>query len=218
MRERSAFAFAPSVQSQCLSSVSSAGLMTPVAALWTRTSSRPERLDLLGDAARGDVAAHEDRLRAERAQLCCGLLRCRVGAEVADRDPRCAVARQPQGDRLADPSRAACDEDGTAGRTHRSPRGRGCEAVRGGRDRLPTDPLPRLRLRVLCLRRGEPEPLEQLDLLLAVAPDRVVLGQAGDRLAHAGADLEGEMGRRGPDECVDVLDGRLGHRPRKPNE
>ena len=34
-------AFALRVQSQCLSSVSSAGRMTPVAALWTRTSSGP---------------------------------------------------------------------------------------------------------------------------------------------------------------------------------
>ena len=33
--------FAASVQSQCLSSVSSAGLITPVAALWTSTSSGP---------------------------------------------------------------------------------------------------------------------------------------------------------------------------------
>ena len=39
--ERSARAFAESVQSQCLSSVSSAGRMTPVAAAWTRTSSGP---------------------------------------------------------------------------------------------------------------------------------------------------------------------------------
>ena len=33
--------FAVSVQSQCLSSVSSAGRITPVAALWTSTSSAP---------------------------------------------------------------------------------------------------------------------------------------------------------------------------------
>ena len=37
----SARALAFSVQSQCLSSVSSAGRTTPVAALWTRTSSGP---------------------------------------------------------------------------------------------------------------------------------------------------------------------------------
>ena len=39
--ERSARAFADSVQSQCLSTVSSAGRMTPVAAAWTSTSSVP---------------------------------------------------------------------------------------------------------------------------------------------------------------------------------
>ena len=39
--ERSARAFALSVQSQCLSSVSSAGRMTPVAAAWTSASSGP---------------------------------------------------------------------------------------------------------------------------------------------------------------------------------
>jgi hypothetical protein len=41
VRERSARAFADSVQSQCLSSVSSAGRITPVAALCTRTSIGP---------------------------------------------------------------------------------------------------------------------------------------------------------------------------------
>ena len=39
--ERSARAFAVIVQSQCLSSVSSAGRITPVAALWTSASSGP---------------------------------------------------------------------------------------------------------------------------------------------------------------------------------
>jgi hypothetical protein len=39
--ESKARAFAASVQSQCLSSVSSAGRITPVAALWTSTSSGP---------------------------------------------------------------------------------------------------------------------------------------------------------------------------------
>ena len=38
---RNARAFAFSVQSQCLSSVSSAGRITPVAALWTKTSIGP---------------------------------------------------------------------------------------------------------------------------------------------------------------------------------
>ena len=41
VRASRARAFAASVQSQCLSSVSSAGRITPVAALWTSTSSGP---------------------------------------------------------------------------------------------------------------------------------------------------------------------------------
>ena len=65
----SARAFAPSVQSQCLSSVSSAGRMTPVAALWTSASSGPSAGHLAGDALGRDVAAHEHRLGAELAQL-----------------------------------------------------------------------------------------------------------------------------------------------------
>ena len=49
VRERSARAFAESVQSQCLSSVSSAGRMTPVAACVDEHVERAERGDLLGD-------------------------------------------------------------------------------------------------------------------------------------------------------------------------
>ena len=41
VRASRARVFAVSVQSQCLSSVSSAGRITPVAALWTSTSSAP---------------------------------------------------------------------------------------------------------------------------------------------------------------------------------
>ena len=50
------------------------------------------------------------------------------------------------------------------------------------------------------------EVVEQADLLLAVAPHRVVLGQPVDQLAHARAKLEREVRRRGPDEGVDVVD------------
>ena len=63
---------------------------------------RPERGDLLGDARRGDVPAHEERLRAERAQLGCSLLGRRVAAHVADRDPRGAERREAERDRLPD--------------------------------------------------------------------------------------------------------------------
>ena len=47
---------------------------------------RPEGRDLLLDARGGDVAAHEHRLGAERAELLGRLLGRRVRAEVADRD------------------------------------------------------------------------------------------------------------------------------------
>src|SRR5688500_2933600 len=40
----------------------------------------------------------------------------------------------------------------------------------------------------------------------------MLVREGGDQLAHAGPDLEREMGRRRPDEGVDVVDGRLGHR------
>ena len=61
------------------------------------------------------------------------------------------------------------------------------------------------------------EVVEQPDLLLAEAPHGIVLGQAVDQLAHARAQLEGEVRRRRPDEGLDVVDGRVGHRGAKPN-
>ena len=85
--------------------------MTPVAALWTKTSSAPELADLLEHLVRGDVAADEHRLGAERAQLRRRLLRGRVRAHVADRDPGGALPRELERDRLADPARAARDEN-----------------------------------------------------------------------------------------------------------
>jgi drug/metabolite transporter (DMT)-like permease len=56
-----------------------------------------------------------------------------------------------------------------------------------------------------------PEPIEQLHLLLGVAPDRVAGLELVHELAHAGTDLVREVGRRGPDEGVDVGEGGLGH-------
>ena len=56
------------------------------------------------------------------------------------------------------------------------------------------------------------EPVEQLHLLLRVPAHRVLLGQVADELAHARAQLVREVRRRGPDEGVDVGEGRLGHR------
>ena len=68
---------------------------------------RAKCLDLLGDARRGDVPAHEHRLRAELAQLLCRLLRSGVRAEVPDRNACRAVASKTQGNRLADPTGAS---------------------------------------------------------------------------------------------------------------
>ena len=73
---------------------------------------RPQGGDLFRDAARGDVAADEDGLRAELPQLLGGLLGCGVVPEVADRDPLGAVPREAARDLPADPARAARHEDG----------------------------------------------------------------------------------------------------------
>ena len=72
---------------------------------------RPERGDLVEDTLGGDVAADEDRLRAERRQLLGGLGGGRVGAEVADRDARGSELGKAQGDRLPDPPRSPGHED-----------------------------------------------------------------------------------------------------------
>ena len=99
---------------------------------------RAQRLDLLEDAARRDVAAHEDGFGAERTELLGSLLRCAVRAEVSNRDPRRPLAGKPQRDRLADPPRPTGDEYGTA-RAHRSPRGNGSEA--GAADGIVSQPI-----------------------------------------------------------------------------
>ena len=77
-------------------------------------------------------------------------------------------------------------------------------------DRAP----PRIRLApaLLGLRGGVAEPVEELGLLLGVAADLVVLGKVFDELEDAGAELVGEVRGRGPDDRVDVVPGRLGHR------
>ena len=68
------------------------------------------------------------------------------------------------------------------------------------------------------LGRGVTEPVEQLHLLLRVAPHLVVLGQVEHELLDAGAQLVGEVRRRRPDERVDLVDGGLSLRHgQKPN-
>jgi drug/metabolite transporter (DMT)-like permease len=61
------------------------------------------------------------------------------------------------------------------------------------------------------------EAVEQGDLLLGVAADRMGCVEAEHELAHPRAQLVGEVGRRRPDEGVDVGEGRLGHKG-NPNE
>ena len=56
------------------------------------------------------------------------------------------------------------------------------------------------------------QPVEQLELLLAVAPHRMVRREVLDQVLDAGPDLVGEVRRRRADEGVDVVDGRLHHR------
>ena len=97
-RARSCSSSSPSASS----SASSAGLLTPLAALCTSTSSGPSAATSAEHAVGGDVAAHERRLGAERAQLLGRLLGGPVAAEVADRDPLRAVACEAQRDRAPD--------------------------------------------------------------------------------------------------------------------
>ena len=146
--------------------------MTPVAALWTSTSSGPSAATSLEHALRGDVAADEHRLGAERAELVGGLLGGAVVAQVADRDALRAVAREPQRDRAADPARAARDEDGH----ERGGSGRSA----GAGDGISSQPgrVRRLARPFVGLRRGVAEAVEPLHLLLGVAAHLVVRAAA----------------------------------------
>src|SRR6266487_1981968 len=61
-----------------------------------------------------------------------------------------------------------------------------------------------------------PEPVEELHLLLAVAPHRVVFREVLDEFLDPSAELVGELWSGRPDERVDGLFGGLGHR-KEPN-
>ena len=184
--------------------------MTPVAALCTSARSGPELRDLADDALRRDVAADEDRLCALRAQLLRGLLGGLVVSEVADADAGRAEVREPVGDRLPDSARAARHEDG--GALHAHSRLQRLVGRRGARNLLPAGPGARLARPFLGLGGRVAEPVEELGLLLGVAANLVVLRQVLDELEDARAQLVGEVRRRGPDDRVDVVLGRLGHR------
>ena len=68
-----------------------------------------------------------------------GLLGGRVRAHVADRDAGGAVAREAKRDRLADPARAARDEDGSSHQAGSARRGRGRAA--GAEDGISSQPI-----------------------------------------------------------------------------
>jgi hypothetical protein len=61
-----------------------------------------------------------------------------------------------------------------------------------------------------------PEPVEQLHLLVGIPAHLVVFGEILHELVDAGAELVGEVRRRGSDERVHVVPGRLRHEE-KPN-
>ena len=61
-----------------------------------------------------------------------------------------------------------------------------------------------------------PETVEELHLLLAVAPHGMVARQVLDELPYARAELVGEVRGRRPDESIDVVARGLDH-ARQPN-
>ena len=160
---------------------------------------RAELAHLLEHPLGGDVAAHEHRLGAERAQLLCRLLGGRVRAHVADRDAGGALAREAKRDRLADPAGAAGDEDRPA---HQLLRGAAAPTGAERRHLVPADPRARLlELVVLGLRRRVAEIVEQADLLLAVAcargRPRAAPRRARARAPGSGTRNAASPGRRG---------------------
>ena len=120
----------PSVQSQCLSSISSAGRITPVAALWTKASSGPSARTCSSTRARADVAADQNRLGAERpaAPPRSPRPRGRCGGS-RSRPAQLRPLREAERDRPPDAARAARDENGLALEGHAAGTAAGC--VRG---------------------------------------------------------------------------------------
>ena len=111
-----------SVQSQCFSSVSSAGRITPGGGVVDEGVERPELArprratrseETLPRTSTGSAPAARSSSAVSSAAP--------VVAQVADRHPRRAELGEPQRDRLADPARAARHEDGRALEPHRRP-------------------------------------------------------------------------------------------------
>ena len=198
--DSSARAFAFIVQSQCLSSVSSAGRITPVAALCTTHAIRPVRRELLDDPAptrrcraraparRPPRAAPPPPPRRPRRCACSRSRRAwrrRATSRSAIARP---IPREPPVTRTDAPSRLIAVRERLVGR-------------RGARHLVPARPRARLAPALLGLRRRVAEPVEQLHLLLGVAAHRVVRpagrGRAPARARGAGTRNAASRARRG---------------------
>ena len=188
-----ALALAASVQSQCRSSVSSAGRITPVAALWTNTSSGPSRATSSRTRAEETLPRGSPPRRARGAPRRSPRRRRRSGG--GDRHSRGAELGEAERDRPADPARPTGHEDRRACEAHGR---RGCGTPAGSaRKLLPAEAGSRLPLAALGLGGGVPEVVEQAHLLLAVAAHRMVGREVLDQLEHAGPELVGEVRRGG---------------------
>ena len=200
----SARAFAFSVQSQCLSSVSSAGLITPVAALWTSTSNGPSSAASSRDPLGGDVAAQRAAARRRRraAPRPSPRRRGRSGGS------RSRPARRPSSanrSAIAFPIPREPPVTSTDAPFERAHRLGGSGSSAGAALGISSQPGTSRRTRGPSsrLRRGVPEPVEQLHLHLGVTAHLVILGEVQHELLDPGAKLVGEVRRRRPDERVD---------------
>ena len=154
----------------------------------------------------GDVAADQDRLGAEGAQLLRGVLGRLSGAEVADRDAAAAEGGEVERDRLPDPREPPVTRTDapwkvvmTASAAARRPARSSAAPPSRSASATPCRPARPWRRRS----RGHSE---HPRFLLAVAAHGMVGREVGDQLAHARAELEREVRRRRPDEGVDVAD------------
>ena len=139
------------------------------------------------------------------------LLRGVVVAHVAEHDALRAVTHESQRDREPDPPCAAGDEHRRAVEAHRAagearPPARS-SAARPSR----AGSAARGRRRAPSRRRSRAGRAAPSSPRRSGAPGAPA-GRSRTSSSHAGAELVGEVRRRGPDEGVDVGEGRLGHR------
>ena len=211
----SARAFALSVQSQCLSSVSSAGRITPVAALWTTTRYGPAAASSATTRRLRDLAAHEHRLGAGRAHRLGRRLRRRVVAHVAEHGAGGAVADEPQRDGQADTPRSPGHEDRGSSRAH-CREGSGASAGAELGSSLQPGRVRGSRAPSSAFDDAWPSRSSSAIFSFAYSLHGMVVRQVEDELLDARPQLVREVRRRRPDEGVDVGVGGLGHR-RNPN-